>query len=161
MTATWSKRLLSGLLCLSLTGCYAIVHDVDMADPAIAPGSTTRTRQVHAETRSWYLMSGLVPLSGEPQSAALERAINGKGELTHVRIKSEMTPVDFLISFGGGLALGLVGYAVAGNSSQYTAIAPMISLLSLFVVPSTRTITYDGELIETVQATNGSVESHE
>ncbi len=149
------KTALAGLVAatMTLSGCFSISYDLSSLpeDSVQMTSSSTGNTGRHfvAHEKAYFVLSGLVPLGQPDVSGVVERESRGR-RVQNLRIKSEQSFLDGLVSAGLG---GLVGFVVgtvaaSGNSSSATTSAASLVTAGLgLLIPQIRTITIEGDLV--------------
>ncbi len=149
------RTALAGLVAASMTlsGCYTMTYDLTSLpeDSVQMTSSSTGNTGRHfvAHEKAYFLLSGLVPLGQPDISGVIERESRGR-RVQNVRIKSEQSFIDGLVSVGLGALAGFVGGVLVGAGSGSSSSASAASLVGAglgLLVPQIRSITIEGELV--------------
>jgi hypothetical protein len=90
---------------LGATGCYTLNYSNSASNKPISFTGEAKGQRTHFsdEKRVWYVLWGLVALSDtEIQKTMIEPRAAG-GAVQNLQIKSQMSPMDVLISFFAGI----------------------------------------------------------
>jgi hypothetical protein len=146
------KSTIALALAASLTGCYAMTYSADtLPDGAVSMSRESNAKVIRhfkTEGKALWIAGGLMPFTS-PNLPTMIRSEAGERPVRSLVIRSEQSLTDGLISFAASFSLTLV--ISAANPTGNPAASMALGLLSGLILPHLRTITVEGDIVETAQ----------
>lgn len=142
-----AKATAAVLIASQLAGCYTLQYNgAYMADDSASfsrQKGAKVDRTIHAEDRAIFIVAGLIPISTPDIERTIRREAGGR-KIQGIRIQSQMSFTDALLTIGSILGIGFIGGAASGGNPSSLA---AVQVLASVIAPQFRTITVDAEVI--------------
>lgn len=146
---TLSRLMLTSAVLVSLSGCYTIRYDVaSLPEDSVqmTPAANAQEgRHFVSEQKAAFIVAGLAPIM-QPNVAEMVSTESRGKKVQNVRIKSEATFTDGLITVGAGVLWAIIGGSVGLATGNATAGTMTTSLLGL-LTPTIYTVTVEGDTV--------------
>jgi hypothetical protein len=147
MLQDFTKMLVACALTLSLSGCFTLQYSgLELPDDSVSFSRNSQAkveRYLAVEERAVFIVNGLIPISTPNVAQTLRRELGNKS-VQALRIKSQLSVTDMLLTIGFAILGSVVASSAGGSNPQATV--GMALILNL-VLPQFRTVSIDGEVI--------------